>query len=199
MVVWNSCCLVLRTLSNANLQGLMVLLVLFSICETVLEKLTCSLMSIVGSHCIYKRDQLKGEVVRFLFSRLEEQSYAETPEDGRRSCGWSRQRMERDSKITSLTRANEPELLSLPQPGQRWFCSECWIMSLRQFNCTSGVSSSRAGFWYIDKQNYIPETCNLVLPFLQRPSTDIGAIFLTLYQVQRNCGWYVLLIEVLKR
>jgi len=55
--------LVLRTLSHVHLQGLMVLLVLFSIYKTALEKSTCCLMSIVGSHCIYKGDQLEGKLV----------------------------------------------------------------------------------------------------------------------------------------
>lgn len=48
----------------------------------------------------------------------------------------------------------------------------------RTIHCTSGVSSSHAAFWYINKQNQIPGMCNLVVPFLQRPSTDLGAIIL---------------------
>lgn len=68
----------------------------------------------------------------FFFPSLgEEPSHAERSEDGRCLHGWSRQRKGRDSKITSLRRDNEPELLTLPQPGQRHLCCECWIMSLR--------------------------------------------------------------------
>lgn len=57
----------------------------------------------------------------FFPSRGEEQSCAETPEDRRHLHGRRKQRLERDSQITSLTRADEPELLSSPQLGREDF------------------------------------------------------------------------------
>lgn len=70
-VALNSCSLVLRTLLNANLQGLIALLILLSVYKTALGnsagKATCSLMSTVASQHIHEVELLKQKWVSCLF------------------------------------------------------------------------------------------------------------------------------------